>query len=151
VRGTFKINDDMQAFADFWASRNETVQLMGPASISSTTNVFNPATGSVAPLPRTVAGTNPFNPFGVDTPINLTFPNNVASADTVSTFWKASAGVKGSFTTQKLGDWDWSADMAIRRVPSIRTTRTRSTWRVSRTFSATASITSRIPLLRRMA
>ena len=110
VRGTFKIDDNTQAFADFWASRNETVQLMGPASISSTTNVFNPATGSVAALPRTVAGSNPFNPFGVDTPINLTFPNNVASADTVSTFWKASTGIKGSFTTPKFGDWDWSAE-----------------------------------------
>ncbi|MGF6775261.1 TonB-dependent receptor [Paraburkholderia sp. GAS334] len=110
LHGTFKINDDTQAYADLMLSRNETVQYQGPASISSTTNVFNPATGSVSPLPRIVSGSNPFNPFGVDTPINLTFPNNVAEADTVSTYWRASTGVKGSYSTSKFGDWDWGVD-----------------------------------------
>ncbi|RKR46228.1 TonB-dependent receptor [Paraburkholderia sp. BL17N1] len=109
VRGTFKINDDMQAYADLWVSRNETVQNEGPAVLSSQTNAFNPATGSALPISRTVSGTNPYNPFGVPTLINYTFPNTV-SADTVSTFWRASTGVKGSFTTPKFGDWDWSAD-----------------------------------------
>ncbi|WP_168793247.1 TonB-dependent receptor plug domain-containing protein [Paraburkholderia aromaticivorans] len=109
VRGTFKINDDVQAYADLWVSRNETVQNEGSAVLSSQTNAFNPATGSALPLSRTVSGTNPYNPFGVPTLINYTFPNTV-SADTVSTFWRASTGVKGSFTTAKFGDWDWSAD-----------------------------------------
>lgn len=109
VRGTFKINDDVQAYADLWVSRNETVQNEGPAVLSSQTNAFNPATGAALPLSRTVSGTNPYNPFGVPTQINYTFPNTV-SADTVSTFWRAMTGVKGSFTTAKFGDWDWSAD-----------------------------------------
>jgi iron complex outermembrane receptor protein len=109
VRGTFKVNDDVQAYADLWVSRNETVQNEGPAVLSSQTNAFNPATGSALPIPRTVSGTNPYNPFGVPTLINYTFPNTV-SADTVSTFWRAMTGVKGSFTTAKFGDWDWSAD-----------------------------------------
>ncbi|EIF31771.1 outer membrane receptor protein [Burkholderia sp. Ch1-1] len=109
VRGTFKVNDDVQAYADLWVSRNETVQNEGPAVLSSQTNAFNPATGSALPLSRTVSGTNPYNPFGVPTLINYTFPNTV-SADTVSTFWRAMTGVKGSFTTAKFGDWDWSAD-----------------------------------------
>ncbi|MDE1182457.1 TonB-dependent receptor [Paraburkholderia sp.] len=110
LHGTFKINDDTQAYADFMLSRNETVQYEGPAAISSTSNYFDPAAGSVVQLPRTVSGSNPYNPYGVDTPINLTFPNNVVEADTVSTFWRASTGVKGSFTTSKLGDWDWGVD-----------------------------------------
>ncbi|MBC8727300.1 TonB-dependent receptor plug domain-containing protein [Paraburkholderia sp. UCT2] len=110
VRGTFKINDDVQAYADLWASRNETVQYFGSPAITSTSNVFNPLTGSVSQLDRTVSALNPYNPYGVDTPINLTFPGVAQRADTVSTFWKASTGVKGSFTTPKVGDWDWSVD-----------------------------------------
>jgi iron complex outermembrane receptor protein len=110
VRGTFKIDDNTQAYAGFWASRDETVQAQGPASISSTTNVFDPTTGSVSPVPRTVSATNPFNPFGVPTLVNLTFPNNVVVADTVSTFWMANTGIKGSLDAGKLGSWDWSTE-----------------------------------------
>ncbi|AJY11066.1 TonB-dependent receptor [Burkholderia dolosa] len=110
VRATFKIDDNTQAYAGFWVSRNETIQLQGPASISSTTNIYNPSTGSVSPLPRTVPVSNPYNPFGVPTAINLTFPGNVVEADTVSTFWMANTGVKGSFDAGRFGAWDWSAD-----------------------------------------
>ncbi|HVE07105.1 MAG TPA: TonB-dependent receptor [Paraburkholderia sp.] len=110
LHGTFKVNDDVQAYADLWLSRDETVQLQGPAAISSLSNVFDPVSGSVSPLSRTVSATNPFNPFGVPTDINYTFPGHTIVADTVSTFWKASTGVKGSFTTPKAGDWDWAVD-----------------------------------------
>jgi iron complex outermembrane recepter protein len=110
LHGTFKVNDDTQAYADLWLSHDETVQLQGPAAITSLSNVFDPTSGSVSPFPRTVSATNPFNPFGAPTTINYTFPGNTIIADTVSTFWKASTGVKGSFTTPKVGDWDWSVD-----------------------------------------
>ncbi|MFL9872988.1 TonB-dependent receptor [Paraburkholderia megapolitana] len=110
VRGTFKIDENTEAYAGFWVSRDESVQLQGPAAITANSNVFNPATGSVAPLSRTVSASNPFNPFGVPTPINLTFPNQIGVADTVSTFWMASTGIKGSYDTGKFGNWDWSAD-----------------------------------------
>ncbi|MEX3634030.1 TonB-dependent receptor plug domain-containing protein [Paraburkholderia sp. BR14320] len=110
VRATFKIDDTTQAYAGFWASRNETVQLNGPASLSSTTNVFDPSTGTVSPVPRTVSASNPFNPYGVPTLINLTFPNNTRVTDTTSTFLMANTGIKGSFDTAKFGNWDWSAE-----------------------------------------
>jgi len=110
LHGTFKVNEDVQAYADLWLSRDETVQLQGPPAISSLSNVFDPATGSVSPLDRTVSASNPFNPFGVPTSINYTFPGHTVVADTVSTFWKASTGVKGTFTTPKVGDWDWAVD-----------------------------------------
>ncbi|MFM0646491.1 TonB-dependent receptor [Paraburkholderia bryophila] len=110
VRGTFKIDEDKEAYAGFWVSRDENVQLQGPASLTANSNVFTPSTGSVAPLSRTVSASNPFNPFGVATPINLTFPGNVSVADTVSTFWMASTGIKGSYNSAALGSWDWSAD-----------------------------------------
>ncbi|WP_233809979.1 TonB-dependent receptor plug domain-containing protein [Paraburkholderia sp. HP33-1] len=112
VRGTFKIDDTTEAYAGFWASRNETVQLNGPVALSSTTNVFDPSTGTVSPVGRTVSASNPFNPYGVPTLINLTFPNNVSVTDTTSTFLMANTGVKGSFDTPKFGAWDWSAEYA---------------------------------------
>ncbi|NUX59130.1 TonB-dependent receptor [Paraburkholderia youngii] len=112
VRGTFKIDDTTEAYAGFWASRNETVQLNGPASLSSQTNVFDPSTGTVSPVGRTVSASNPFNPFGVPTRINLTFPDNKRVTDTTSTFLMANTGVKGSFDTAKFGNWDWSAEYA---------------------------------------
>ncbi|EEA04295.1 TonB-dependent receptor [Burkholderia sp. H160] len=112
VRGTFKIDDTTEAYAGFWASRNETVQLNGPASLSSTTDVFDPSTGTVSPVGRTVSASNPFNPFGVPTRINLTFPDNTHVTDTTSTFLMANTGVKGSFDTAKFGNWDWSAEYA---------------------------------------
>ncbi|MGF6654223.1 hypothetical protein OKW34_004812 [Paraburkholderia youngii] len=102
VRGTFKIDDTTEAYAGFWASRNETVQLNGPASLSSQTNVFDPSTGTVSPVGRTVSASNPFNPFGVPTRINLTFPDNKRVTDTTSTFLMANTGVKGSFDTREV-------------------------------------------------
>ncbi len=69
-----------------------------------------PATGSALPLLANRPGSNPYNLFGAPAQINYTFPNTV-SADTVSTFWRATTGVKGSFTTQKFGDWDWSGGL----------------------------------------
>ncbi len=110
LRGTFQVNDNLQAYASMWVSRDETVQLSGPPTISSTSNVFNPATGSVQQLPRTVPASNPFNPFGVPVQLNYPFVGETGATDTVSTFWKASTGVKGSFSTPKAGDWDWGVD-----------------------------------------
>ena len=110
VRGTFKISDDIQAYADVWASRNETVQLSGVPSATSLSNVFNVIPGQLSPLNRTVPANNPYNPFGVATPINYTFADAQTAVDTVSTYWKASTGVKGTFALPKLGDWDWDVN-----------------------------------------
>jgi iron complex outermembrane receptor protein len=110
VRGTFKISDDIQAYADVWVSRNETIQYSGIPAATSLSNVFNQVPGQLTPLNRTVPAGNPFNPFGVATPINYTFNNVQTAVDTVSTYWKASTGVKGTFAIPKAGDWDWAVD-----------------------------------------
>jgi iron complex outermembrane recepter protein len=110
VRGTFKINDDTQAYVDLWASRNETVQNYGYTSLSASSNVFNPVTSSVTPLNQTVPASNPFNTNGVPSQVALVFPGSTIGVDTVSTYWKASTGVKGTFSIPKYGDWDWSVD-----------------------------------------
>ena len=107
IHGLFKVSDDVQAYADFWVSRNETVQYSGVASATSLSNVFNLVPGQLTPLNRTVPAGNLYNPFGVATPINYTFTGDQTAVDTVSTYWKASTGVKGSFSVPKFGDWDW--------------------------------------------
>ncbi|CAM2142908.1 iron complex outermembrane recepter protein [Pararobbsia alpina] len=107
IHGLFKVTDDVQAYADFWVSRNETVQYSGIASATGISNVFNLVPGQLTPLNNTVPAGNPYNPFGVDTPINYSFLNDQTAVDTVSTYWKASTGVKGSFSVPKFGDWDW--------------------------------------------
>lgn len=113
VRATFKLTDNTEAYAGFWVSRDETVQMNGPIALSGISNYYDPATSTVAPVPRTISATNPYNPSAlphVPVTTNLTFPNNIGVTDAVSTFWMASTGVKGSFDTPKMGSWDWSVD-----------------------------------------
>lgn len=111
VHGTYKIDDNIQAYADLWASRNTTSLLQGYNTLRASTVHYDPATSSLATVGNTVLGTNPYNPFGVDTGIRYTFAGQPTGVDTTSTFWKASTGIKGSFTTPKLGDWDWGLDV----------------------------------------
>lgn len=110
LRGTVQVNDNTQAYIDLWASRNETVQNGGFSTLTSSSNVFNPATNSISQLNRLVPASNPYNPFGVATPLSYVFPGATVGNDTVSTYWKASTGVNGSFSIPKFGDWDWKLD-----------------------------------------
>ncbi len=111
VHGTLKLNESIQAYADLWLSRNTTDLLQGYDVVRSTTNRYDPTTTSFASVGAVVPASNPYNPFGVDTPIRYTFADRATGVDTTSTFWRASTGVKGSFTTPKLGDWDWALDV----------------------------------------
>lgn len=110
VRATFRLDDTTQAYVDLWGSRNETKQYGGFASLTSSSNSYDPVTNTVTPINRVVPATNPYNTTGAASTLNYTFPNAVAGSDTVSTFWKASTGVKGSFSIPKAGDWDWNVD-----------------------------------------
>ncbi len=110
VHGDFKINDNVQAYADIWES-------YGTSSITTNTQflpglssplTYSPSTGIVA-LNNTVAANNPYNPFGVATPINYAFPNEPTGVQDTSNFWSFSTGLKGQFDTQKWGDWNWQA------------------------------------------
>ena len=110
VRGTVQLTDTTQAYADFWLSRDETIQAGGNQALSSQTNVYNPVTGNLAAYDRTVPASNPYNPYGVPTQLNYAFPNATVGNDTVSTFWKISSGLKGTYSLPKAGDWDWAVD-----------------------------------------
>ncbi|MGI4856570.1 MAG: TonB-dependent receptor [Janthinobacterium lividum] len=110
MRATFRLDDTTQAYVDLWGSRNETYQMSGIASLTSLTNVYDPTTGTVSRISRLVPASNPYNPYGTATTLNYAFPNATTSNDTVSTYWKASTGVKGSYSIPKAGDWDWNID-----------------------------------------
>ncbi len=110
LNGIFKINDDVQAFADLWVSRNDTSSNISPSGFSSSSTYFDPATQGIATLANggyIPAGASN-NPTGVDTGIAFNFPE-AEGIRTVSNFVRASTGVKGSFTTPVIGDWDWQA------------------------------------------
>ncbi|WP_090682650.1 TonB-dependent receptor [Paraburkholderia phenazinium] len=101
VHGDFKISDNVQAFADVWESYDTTSLLTGLAGFTSGDNLgqtlyYGPG-GTIAPFPASVGGTA----------LTYYFPNAQA-VNTTSNFYRASTGLKGSFGTQNLGDWDWS-------------------------------------------
>ncbi len=108
--GLFKINDNTQAFADLWVSRNDTSSSEGPVGFSSSSTFFNPLTQGIGLLDNNghiPAGASN-NPTGVDTSIHYVFPEALG-VRTVSNFVRAATGVKGSFSTPVVGDWDWQA------------------------------------------
>jgi iron complex outermembrane receptor protein len=101
VHADFKINDNVQAFADVWESYNTTRTLDGLAYFTSGdtlgTSLYEVG-GVVSPFPATVGGTG----------LTYYFPNT-QSVTTVSNFYRVSTGLKGTLNTEKFGDWDWSA------------------------------------------
>ena len=108
VHGTFKINDDVQAYADLWDSYSTSSLVSNVAGVSGLGSplTYSPATGLVAQN-NVVPATNPYNPNGVATPLNYTFPNVPNGIQSVSNFWAFSTGLKGSFDTSKYGTWNW--------------------------------------------
>ena len=112
VHGDFKIDDTTTAFADVWVSHNQT---------TTNDNLWNNITGNpqtptlllqpggaLTPFNNTVPASNPYNPFGVATPLTYAFPNT-ATEKTDANYFRLSTGVKGSFTAPYgYGDWDWA-------------------------------------------
>ncbi|RKP48348.1 TonB-dependent receptor domain-containing protein [Trinickia fusca] len=108
VHADFKLTDEMQAFADLWESRNTTNINGYQAGFGGSTLGYNPATGGVNVISNVIPASNPSNPFGVPAKLVYHFPE-VQTTKTVSNFWRAAGGVKGSFHTPNGSDWDWSA------------------------------------------
>ncbi|MGN6649206.1 TonB-dependent receptor [Trinickia sp.] len=116
LHADFKVNDNTTAFADFLISRNNTTTNDGiwgntiGNPFQTPTLTWNPQTQQVGSFNAVVPASNPFNPFGVDTPLTYSFPNTVAEK-TYATYWRASTGVKGSFSLPH-GDWDWATSVS---------------------------------------
>lgn len=114
IHGTFKIDDNTQAFADLWVARNDTTTKLGAAGFtSSASTFFNPATGGLSNLANggIIPATNPDNPTGAPATLKYIFPNTY-SDETIENMLRVTSGVKGSFTLPHLGDWDWAATVS---------------------------------------
>jgi iron complex outermembrane receptor protein len=110
IHGDFKINDNVQAFADIWdsyATSSIVTNVAGFSGLGSPLS-YSSATGIVANN-NLVSATNPYNPFGVATPLNYTFPGYPTGVQSTSNFWAFSTGLKGNFDTPNWGSWNWSA------------------------------------------
>jgi len=113
VHATFKLSDTTEAYADLMESRNTTTSFQGLGGIGDSTVAYNPATGGVTQISNLVAAGNQYNPNpGVATPITYTFPGAIDTIKTTSNYFRAATGVKGSFSTPKVGDWDWGLDVS---------------------------------------
>jgi iron complex outermembrane receptor protein len=112
IHAAFKISDTTEAFVDLWGSRNTTDTKQGYAGITDGTEAYNPATGGITQVSNVVPAGNIYNPYGVATPLTYTFLGEPETLRTTSSFYRASTGVKGSFTTPSLGDWDWTASFS---------------------------------------
>ncbi|SOE71042.1 iron complex outermembrane recepter protein [Burkholderia sp. OK233] len=115
IHADFKINDTTTAFGDFLISRNTTTTNDGlwgnvVGNPQNPTLVLNPQTKLLTPFSTVVPATNPYNPFGVGTPLTYAFPNTVAEK-TDATYWRASTGIKGSFNLPN-GEWDWATSVS---------------------------------------
>ncbi|WP_233860078.1 TonB-dependent receptor domain-containing protein [Paraburkholderia sp. HD33-4] len=111
VHADFKVDDTTTAFADLWESYNQTTTNDGlwnniVGSPQTPTLTYTPGVG-LTPFNNVVPASNPYNPYGVATPLTYSFPNTVAE-ETDANFWRASTGIRGSFTVPRYGDWDWS-------------------------------------------
>ncbi|HWX10666.1 MAG TPA: TonB-dependent receptor [Trinickia sp.] len=110
VHADFKIDDSTTAFVDLWGSSNQTTQNDGTPTVGvgqySPPLLYNPTTKTLTTF-NTVVPAGIYNPFGQPASLVYALPNAI-SETTDSNFFRASTGVKGTFSLP-YGDWDWAA------------------------------------------
>jgi iron complex outermembrane recepter protein len=101
VHADVKLSDYNEAFVDVWGSYNTTALPSGLAGFGA---------GALVPSLYYAPGSgfNAFAPAVGGNALTYYFPDSQV-VNTTSRFYRVLAGVKGSFGTKSLGDWDWSA------------------------------------------
>jgi iron complex outermembrane recepter protein len=101
VHADFQLSDYVKAFADVWGSYNTTALSSGLAGFGS---------GALVPSLYYAPGVGyaPFAPTVSGNALTYYFPQ-AQVVNTTSRFYRISSGIQGSFSTTKLGDWDWAA------------------------------------------
>jgi len=106
VNGTFRINDTLEAFGEAHYSYIRGTSWFGSSpffTLESGRFALNAETGLAEPVSAILPANNPYNPYGVATPIEYTFFNLGASIKTNrSDAYRVLGGLRG-----RLGDWDW--------------------------------------------
>lgn len=103
VHADFKLSDYDEAFIDVWGSHNTTSLASGLAGFGA---------GALVPslYYRPGVGYALFAPTVDGNALTYYFPKGQV-VNTNSNFYRLSSGVKGSFGTDKFGDWDWAASV----------------------------------------
>jgi iron complex outermembrane receptor protein len=114
IHATFKLSDEIEAFADLWDSRNTTIAREGYNGINDSTTAYkyNPFTGGITQVSNVVPASNPYNPYGAATPLTYTFLGEPAVLTVTSNFYRAASGLQGSFKTATLGTWNWATSLS---------------------------------------
>jgi iron complex outermembrane recepter protein len=112
IHATFKLADELQAFVDLWDARNKTRTLQGYDGINDGTEAYNPANGGITQVSNIVPASNPYNPYGVPVPLTYVFTGQAQTLQTDSNFYRAAAGLEGTFNTGSFGQWSWSASFS---------------------------------------
>lgn len=114
VAGTYRITDDAEAFGEALYSYIRGDSIFGSSpyfTLESGRFALNPQTGLAEPVPAVLPAGNPYNPSGVDTPIEYTF-FNLGRSDKINTsrFYRVLGGVRGR--TER---WDWETGVFTSR------------------------------------
>ncbi|MGE8234375.1 MAG: TonB-dependent receptor [Stenotrophomonas sp.] len=106
VNGTLRINDSVEAFADVIYSDIKGVSWFGSSpffTLESGRFALNADTGLAEPVRSTLPAGNPYNPYGVDVPIEYTFFNLGGTIKTNrSRSYRGVLGLRG-----QTENWDW--------------------------------------------
>ncbi|MBO9685840.1 TonB-dependent receptor plug domain-containing protein [Roseateles chitosanitabidus] len=103
-RATFRVNNDITAFAEAGYSRSQRTYLAPPRTISGLSPSLNFLLGTVAaPYQAILEVGHPDNPFpNSRAAVQLRFENTPGGSELVNQQYRALGGVKGTF-----GAWDW--------------------------------------------
>lgn len=108
INGTLRINDDIDAFGEVIYSKIRGASIFGSSpyfTLEGGRFALNAETGLAEAVPAILPANNPYNPFGVDTPIEYTFFDLGQSVKTNrSNAYRVVAGVRGRGER-----WDWEA------------------------------------------
>lgn len=106
ANGTFRINDNVEAFGEVLYSDIKGVSWFGSSpffTLESGRFALNADTGLAEPVSSLLPAGNPYNPYGYDVPIEYTFFNLGGTIKTNrSRAYRGLAGVRGQG-----GKWDW--------------------------------------------
>ncbi len=98
---TVRLSDDVDGVVQLWDSRNITSGYQS-----------NSSNQGYAGFSEIVPASNLYNPYGVPTQLTYTFLGQPLGLTVRSNFYRALAGLSGTFNTQGLGDWDWKASLS---------------------------------------
>ncbi len=98
---TVRLTDDVNGVVQLFDSRNIT----SGYQTNSTNEGYASYTG-------VVSASNIYNPYGAPTPLSYTFLGQPLGLTVRSNFFRALAGLEGSFNTSGWGAWDWKATIS---------------------------------------